>query len=50
MRLAKKRKVRFRAWLQCAKAAQPKWTPRMTLLGKKLLNIDDMQSDVAPFP
>ena len=50
MRLAKERKVRFRARFQCAEAAQPKWGSGSTALRKKLLNIDDTQSDVAAFP
>ena len=50
MRLAKERTVRFRAWLQCAEAAHPKWSRRITVLRKKLLDIDDTQSDVATFP
>ena len=45
MRLAKERKVRSGAWLQCAEAAQLEWPPRITVLGKKLLDINDMQSD-----
>ena len=49
MRLAKERKVRSRAWLQCVEAPQLKWTPRIIVLGKQLCDIDDMQSDLVAF-
>ena len=50
MRLAKKREVRFRAWLQRAETRQLKWPLLATLIRKSLLYIDDVQSDLARTP